>query len=119
VRVVLIEPGPITSEFSERAFTSLPQGDAATRYASSYARAGGIRATSDRFSFGPDHVAVAVRRAMGNAPRARYMAPSFLSCVFALVPFVPTRIMDAVFRWAFGLRDGGPSLASEPRALSR
>jgi short-subunit dehydrogenase len=120
VRVVLIEPGPITSEFSERAFTSLPQGDAAARYASSYARADGIRATSDRFAFSPEHVAAAVRRAIGNAPRARYMAPSFLSCVFALVPFVPTRLLDGLFRWAFGLQGGGPSaLRGEPRALSR
>jgi short-subunit dehydrogenase len=104
VRVVLVEPGPITSEFSERAFTSLPQGKAATRYASTYGRAGGIRAASDRFSFGPEHVALAVRRAMGNRPSARYMAPSLLGLMFALLPFVPTRVLDLLFGWVFGLR---------------
>jgi short-subunit dehydrogenase len=111
VRVVLIEPGPIASEFSARAFTSLPQGGAEVRYASSYERAGGIRATSDRFSFGPEHVALAVRRAMRDNPRARYMAPSFLGVVFALLPFVPTRLLDALFRWAFGLRPSSPPSA--------
>jgi short-subunit dehydrogenase len=108
VRVVLVEPGPITSEFSERAFTSLPQGKAAVRYASTYGRAGGIRAASDRFSFGPEHVALAVRRAMGNRPRARYMAPSLLGLMFALMPFVPTRVLDLIFAWAFGLGRAAP-----------
>jgi short-subunit dehydrogenase len=115
VRVVLVEPGPITSEFSERAFTSLPQGQAATTYATSYGRATSIRTSADRFSFGPEHVALAVRRAMSNRPRARYMAPSFLGLVFALVPFVPTRLLDAVFRWTFGLGKVAPPVLEAAR----
>jgi NAD(P)-dependent dehydrogenase (short-subunit alcohol dehydrogenase family) len=103
VRVVLIEPGPIASEFAERAFTSLPQGGAEVRYASSYGLVDTIRTTSDQIAFGPEHVAKAVRRAMGSRPRARYMAPSFLGAVFAMLPFVPTRLLDTVFRWTFGL----------------
>jgi NAD(P)-dependent dehydrogenase (short-subunit alcohol dehydrogenase family) len=108
VRVVLVEPGPIQSEFSERAFTSLPQGNAAVRFASSYDRAGGIRTVTDRYSFGPEHVARAIRRAMGDSPRARYVAPSFLGLVLALLPFIPTRLVDALFRAAFGLRRARP-----------
>ncbi len=118
VRVVLVEPGPITSEFSERAFGSIQQGEAAARYPTTYGRAGGIRSLTDRFSFSPEHVARAVRRAMGSRPRARYMAPWFLGWMFALLPFVPTGLLDAIFRAAFGLRTTtapalGPAVAAK------
>ena len=116
VRVVVVEPGPITSEFSERAFGSIQQGEAAAQYPTTYGRAGGIRSLTDRFSFSPEHVARAVRRAMGVRPRARYMAPWFLGWIFALLPFVPTRVIDAIFRAAFGL-SGRPGAASEGRSL--
>ena len=99
----------------QRAFTSLPQGKAAARYASTYNRAGGIRAASDRFSFGPELVALAVRRAMGNRPSARYMAPSLLGLMFALMPFVPTRMLDLLFGWVFGFGRAAPrALEGEP-----
>jgi short-subunit dehydrogenase len=104
VRVSVVEPGPIRSRFSERAFGSLPAADGSS-YASSYAMAGGIREATDRTSFGPQHVARAVRRAIGSRfPRARYVAPGFLAIPLALLPFVPTWILDAVFRRVFGLR---------------
>ncbi len=108
VRVSLVEPGPIRSEFSERAFGSLPAAGGSS-YAGSYAMAGGIRTVTDRASFGPEHVARAVRRAIGSRfPRARYVAPSFLALPLALLPFVPTRLLDAVFRRVFGLRPVAP-----------
>ncbi len=108
VRVSVVEPGPIRSEFSERAFGSLPQPEGSS-YAGSYALAGGIRNVTDRASFGPEHVARAVRRAMGSRfPRARYVAPWFLAVPLALLPFVPTRMLDAVFRRVFGLRRAAP-----------
>lgn len=111
VRVSLVEPGPIRSEFSERAFSSLPAGQGSS-YAGSYALAGGIRTATDRASFGPEHVARAVRRAIGSRfPRARYVAPWFLAMPLALLPIVPTRVLDALFRRVFGLRrTGAPQL---------
>jgi short-subunit dehydrogenase len=117
VHVALIEPGPIESRFSERAFGSLPAGQEASPYASSYARAGAIRTTSDKASFGPDHVARAVRRAIGSRfPRARYVAPWFLALPLALLPLVPTWIVDALFRRVFGLQKTAP--ARLPRAAA-
>jgi short-subunit dehydrogenase len=108
VRVSVVEPGPIRSEFSERAFGSLPAAQGSS-YAGSYALAGGIRTATDRASFGPDHVARAVRRAIGSRfPRARYVAPWFLAMPLALLPFVPTRMLDALFRRVFGLRRTAP-----------
>ncbi|HEY3817810.1 MAG TPA: SDR family oxidoreductase [Polyangiaceae bacterium] len=104
VHVALVEPGPIRSQFSERAFGSLPATQEASPYSSSYALAGGIRSVTDRASFGPEHVARAVGRAIGSRwPRARYVAPWFLAISLALMPLVPTWLMDALFRRVFGL----------------
>jgi hypothetical protein len=101
--VAIVEPGPIHSQFSETAFGSLPAGGGSP-YSASYARAGGIRTLTDRASFGPQHVARAVHKATGSRwPRARYVAPRFLGIMLALLPFVPTSLLDAVFRRAFGL----------------
>jgi short-subunit dehydrogenase len=120
VHVVLVEPGPITSKFSERAFGSLPSAVGGSPYASSYERATGIRTVSDRSSFGPEYVGTAVQRAIGSRwPRARYMAPWFLAVPFAFLPFVPTRLLDALFRRVFGLRTTrAPQLAAQAAAQS-
>ena len=104
VRVAVVEPGPIQSQFSERAFGSLPAEQQASPYAATYARAGDIRTTADKASFGPHHVARAVRQAIGSRwPRARYVAPWFLGIPLAFLPFVPTRLLDVIFRRVFGL----------------
>jgi short-subunit dehydrogenase len=104
VHVAVVEPGPIRSDFSERAFGSLPARQDVSLYAGSYARAGGIRSASDRVSFGPEHVGRAVRAAISSRwPRARYIAPWFLGISVAFTPFVPTWILDALYRRVFGL----------------
>jgi short-subunit dehydrogenase len=109
VGVALVEPGPIRSQFSERAFGSLPSGQTDSAYAASYSLAGGIRTLTDRSSFGPEHVARAVRKAIGSRrPSARYLAPWFLAIPLAFLPFVPTRLLDAIFRRTFGLRSKAP-----------
>ncbi|HEY1692751.1 MAG TPA: SDR family oxidoreductase [Polyangiaceae bacterium] len=117
VHVALIEPGPIASHFSERAFGSLPAGQQASPYATSYALAGSIRSASDKASFGPDHVARAVRRAIGSRwPRARYVAPWFLAIPLGLLPLLPTRLVDALFRRVFGLSRSEPPRLPRPAA---
>jgi NAD(P)-dependent dehydrogenase (short-subunit alcohol dehydrogenase family) len=109
VHVAVVEPGPIQSQFSERAFGSLPERQQASPYAPTYALAGGIRSMSDRVSFGPQHVAGAVRSAIGSRwPRARYVAPWFLAIPLSLLPLVPTRLLDALFRRVFGLHRAHP-----------
>jgi len=121
VHVALVEPGPIRSQFSERAFGSLPTAQEASPYATSYARAGGIRSVSDRASFGPEHVARAVGKAIGSRwPRARYVAPWFLAIPLALLPVVPTWLTDALFRRVFGLhkRSASPQLPATVTAGS-
>ena len=120
VHVAIIEPGPIESRFSERAFGSLPAGQDGSPYATSYARAGGVRSMTDRLSFGPQHVARAVEKAIGSRwPRARYVAPWFLALPLALLPLLPTWLVDALFRRVFGLkRSAAPRLAGAVPARS-
>jgi NAD(P)-dependent dehydrogenase (short-subunit alcohol dehydrogenase family) len=120
VRVAVIEPGPIQSRFSERAFGSLPGEQETSAYAATYQRAAGIRTAADRSSFGPHHVARAVQRAIGSRrPRARYVAPWFLGIPLALLPLLPTRLLDAVFRRFFGLHAAqAPRLARAATAES-
>jgi NAD(P)-dependent dehydrogenase (short-subunit alcohol dehydrogenase family) len=121
VHVALVEPGPIRSRFSERAFGSLPAARDASPYAPSYALARTIRTVSDRASFGPEHVARAVGKAIGSRwPRARYVAPWFLAIPLAFLPVVPTRLLDALFRRVFGLhkRSAPPQLGAAVTAGS-
>jgi NAD(P)-dependent dehydrogenase (short-subunit alcohol dehydrogenase family) len=115
IHVALVEPGPIRSQFSERAFGSLPGSQDGSLYAATYSRAGGIRTASDRASFGPEHVASAVRRAIGSRwPRARYLAPWFLALPLALLPLLPAWATDALFRRVFGLRTIAPAQLGRP-----
>ena len=104
VRVVVIEPGPVHSEFAERAMTSLPAADR-SRYQAAYARADVIRKSSDRLAVGPELVASAVQRAIhSSCPRARYMVPSLrFELLFMLLAVVPTWVIDRVFRRVMGL----------------
>jgi short-subunit dehydrogenase len=106
VRVVLIEPGPVRSDFADRAVASLPApGERPSPYAAVYARAEAIRARADRFAVGPEHVARAVDHAITSRwPRARYLVPAArFELLFALIALAPTCLVDALFRSVFGL----------------
>jgi len=114
VRVVLVEPGPIQSEFSERAFTSLPQGNAAVRFASSYDRAGHrpllvrSRACRSRHPQGDGRQSArAVRRTFVPRARAR---PSPLHPDAAGRRALPRRLRASPCATA-GARGGGGQVA--------
>ncbi len=104
VRVVIIEPGPVESSFADRTMTSLPPKDG-SRYEEVYTRADTLRGVSDRFAVGPNLVARTVQRAITTrSPRARYLVPSCrFELLFMMLAFVPTWLMDAIFRRAAGL----------------
>jgi len=103
VRVVVVEPGPVHSNFAERAVAALPK-LVETRYAAAYARADELRASTDRLAVGPERVARVVRRAIAaGRPRARYLVPGWFELLFAFVALVPTRWLDRMFRRSFGL----------------
>jgi short-subunit dehydrogenase len=113
VRVVLVEPGPVRSSFADRAIAALPP-HAGTRYASAYARAGALHASTDRHAVEPESVARVVRKAIASRrPRARYLVPAWFELLFALARLVPTRWLDHLFRRAFDL-EASPPVPTKP-----
>jgi short-subunit dehydrogenase len=109
VRVVVIEPGPVRSSFADRAIAALPP-HAGTRYASAYARAEALRASTDRQAVEPERVARVVRKAFASRrPRARYLVPAWFGLPLALSRLVPSRWLDHLFRRAFGLEASPPA----------
>lgn len=114
IRVVVVEPGPIQSEFTGRTLAGLPEGHEGSAYASVYAKSDELGARMMKLSAGPEHVAKAVRKAIFSRwPRARYIAPSWHALPFMLLPFVPQRLIDLVFTSLLGLRKEMPARKRE------
>ncbi len=103
VRVVLIEPGVIKTEFSDVAI-----GGATVRpdspWASAIAEADSMRAKFESTAVGPEHVARAIHRAaVARRPSDRYVAPRRTYLALWAVRVFPTRWVDAALRMAGGL----------------
>jgi NAD(P)-dependent dehydrogenase (short-subunit alcohol dehydrogenase family) len=106
IDVVLIEPGVIKSDFSDRSRASIEKyrrDD--SPYAPIYARADAIQAQSDRQAVEPDVIARAMERAItARRPRARYVAPARTYLALMFFRFFPTRWVDGIMRAFLGLR---------------
>lgn len=105
VKVVLIEPGPIKSEFSQRSFDLVSRyNKPGSPYAAVYARSGQIKAMADKQSASPEKVArvmeLAIRR---RNPRARYVAPFSSRLMLAFLNRTPTRVRDWLMTKILGL----------------
>ncbi len=105
VHVVLVEPGPIKTGFSEVGVASLPSAaDGGSPYTQIYARAREAQAKSDAMSWSPATVVRAIERAaFARKPAARYTAPRLLEPLLWLSQLVPTGLQDFVMRKALGL----------------
>ena len=105
VRVSLVEPGAIHSEFAERSmgFAAKYAGPSSP-YAAILSQADKIRSQFDATAVGPESVVRAIERAItARRPAARYVAP-FRTNLFLLVfRILPTSWMDAILRAAMGL----------------
>lgn len=106
INVVLVEPGPIRTEFVERAMGTLsPYRKPGSIYASVLARAEKLREKADAYSVGPERTSRVIERAaVSRRPCARYVVPRRVYLVLALYALLPTRLMDAILAWAMGLR---------------
>jgi NAD(P)-dependent dehydrogenase (short-subunit alcohol dehydrogenase family) len=110
IRVVVVEPGPIKSEITGRTLAGIPEGQEGSAYAAVLAKSDELGARMMKMSAGPEHVAKAVRKAIFSRwPRARYIAPSWHALPFMLLPFVPQRLIDLVFKSLLGLNKGLPA----------
>jgi NAD(P)-dependent dehydrogenase (short-subunit alcohol dehydrogenase family) len=105
VDVSIVEPGPIRSEFNDRAMETLnPREIEGSPYAAVLARAAEFRGRFEAQSAGPEVTTAAITHAaLARRPRVRYVVPFTSSLVLAVVAMLPTRLVDAVMRLAAGL----------------
>ena len=101
IDVVLIEPGPIRTEFASRSVTGSDayHGRAESPYASIYARYRELAVRADKMAPGPDVIARAIERgALSRRPRPRYVAPFSTRLMLVLSAVLPTRTVDWLLR---------------------
>jgi short-subunit dehydrogenase len=105
IRVVLVEPGSIRTEFSDRAMATVAPGAAGMEaYAPVLARKDELAGMFDSFAVGPEHVARAIERAIdARRPAARYVVPFRARLILAFFRWMPVPITDALFSVVVGL----------------
>ena len=105
IEVVLIEPGAIRTEFSDRAMSQVEKYRAPTSpYAVLFEDVERIRRIFSTGVIGPEVVSRTIVRAIeAERPHARYVVPT--SARLVLLPFaiLPTRFMDSLLRRITGL----------------
>lgn len=121
IDVVLVEPGPIESDFSATTMA----GTAAARkspgpYAPYLADAEALQAKNDALAAKPIVVSRAVEKAIvRRRPRARYLVPFAARILVTVVQLLPTRLVDAVMRRMTGLnRPPAPEAAGTRTPVS-
>jgi short-subunit dehydrogenase len=114
VAVVLVEPGPIRTEFGDRAMATIQRGkDPSSAYSAIYARADKIEAMARNQEVGPEVVARAVEKGLlARHPRARYVVPFTSRLLVLLMRVLPSRWTDSIARRIVGLTPRGLGLAT-------
>ncbi len=105
IRVVIVEPGTIRTEFAGRVIAEANSAmTSATRYGAVYDRQVELAAKMDRIATGPAPVSRALVRAVeARRPAARVVAPGRFLLVIALVKLLPVCWVDALMRRIAGL----------------
>lgn len=105
VKVVLIEPGPIKSEFAERAHREMEKVKrAGSPYEHAYDAVAAYKKTKNVHAPGPECVARAVRHAIASShPRARYVMPFTSRLLVRVFPFLPAWLWDRIVKKRTGL----------------
>jgi NAD(P)-dependent dehydrogenase (short-subunit alcohol dehydrogenase family) len=100
IRVVLIEPGPINTNFTSRAMENADKyRDPSSPYAAVIARAEKLAGLAERTGVSPAVITRAIRRAITSRfPRARYVAPMRGLLALTMVRLLPTWLTDAMMR---------------------
>ena len=103
VKVVIIEPGSIATEFAEVAMDSIPSAKGSP-YAGALADAAGFRKMFDNTAVAPSHVTSAVIEAIeSRSPSARYVRPWRTYAMLWFMRLLPTSWVDAVLGHLTGL----------------
>jgi short-subunit dehydrogenase len=122
ISVSIIEPGPIRTEFNERAMETVDLAAVdASAYAPVVAQAERVRQRFEASAAGPEVTTSAIAHAaLSRRPRVRYVVPFASALMLFVLAFLPTRLVDAVMRLAAGFTKKNlfPGPAS-PLALDR
>lgn len=105
IAVSIVEPGPIRTEFNDRAIETLdPSKLAGSIWAPVMEQAERIRQDVEAQAVGPEVTTQAiVHAALSRRPRVRYVVPFKSSVLLAVLAVLPTRLVDAAMRLAAGL----------------
>ncbi len=105
IKVVVIEPGTIRTEFAERSHSAAVRAQRTdSRYQRAFQRADQVHAAADRIAVGPACVSNAIAHAATTpCPRARYIAPKRAWVAILLSTLLPTWVFDALMRQLAGL----------------
>jgi short-subunit dehydrogenase len=105
IKVTIVEPGTIRTEFAARAHTEIDRSrPSGSRYESIYSKMGEIEARFDRMAGTPAPVVRAIQRALfARRPHARYVAPRRFMLLIALIRVLPTCWVDSAMQRMFGL----------------
>jgi len=105
IRVVVIEPGVIQTDFGERAMDTLSRPRPDSAYTDVYANARAVHERFQREAIGPEHTSRAIERAITTrSPRARYAVPWGVRLAIAIFALLPTTWADALVRAQFAKR---------------
>lgn len=119
IRVVLVEPGPIRTEFNRTSVASLHRyGSAASPYAALYPRVDKIIQIASAKAASPQTISRLIHKAVSaGRPRARYVGPFTSRLAIFLSKFLPTCLLDFGMRQVFGLTRRHVGQLPSPRDL--
>jgi short-subunit dehydrogenase len=106
VRVSIIEPGPIRTEFGDKLVSSTDRIPPGSPYAPLFADIGGIKAFAENRMSGPEVVTRDILHALtSRRPCARYLEPRALFLFIKLYQLTPTWLSDWVITCVTGLTE--------------
>lgn len=103
IQVVVIQPGPIATEWGEIALESMQEASGHTAYADQARGLARMHASGydSRAAGTPQEVAATITRAVtAGRPRARYVVPRRYAAALGVLQVLPDRAKDAVLRRA-------------------
>lgn len=105
IAVSIVEPGPIKTEFNDVAMETINRESVdGSVYAPVLATAAAFKRKFEANSAGPEVTTNAIAHAaLARRPRVRYVVPFSASIMLAILGWMPTRLVDALFRAVSGL----------------
>jgi short-subunit dehydrogenase len=117
IKVVLVEPGPIETNFADRTVDEVSRyHNASSPYAPVFEDIDRLRAHTDAAAVGPEKVSHVIAHALeARWPAPRYVVPFSSRIATFLLEAMPERLRDFVMKRALGLTRGRLARPGAPR----